>query len=147
MIPTRDTSGLKGPVPATLGLIGVYFVLGVLGDIPHINFWQVLLCLAGLWWFGCYPERRLGTPIFLALFLVVAGVSGFLVGAVDESSSNYAISIFIPVLATAGLHLALDPRSKILSLLVIPFASTFFEVPTYLVVIGWVALEILLTAV
>ena len=137
----------KGPVPATLGLIVIYFVLALFGEVPHLNFWQILVCLAGLWIFGCYPERRLGTPIFLAFFVLVAGISGFLVGSVDESSSSYAVSLFIPVLCTAALHLALAPRSKILSLLLVPFGSTFFEVPTYWVAIAWLAIETLLLAI
>ena len=147
MIPVRDTLEARGPVPATLGLIVAYFVLALVGDIPHLNFWQVLVCLAGLWLFGAYPERRLGSPAFLAFFVLVAGVSGFLVGAIDESSSGYAISLFIPVLCTAGLHLALAPKSKTLSLLIVPFGSTFFEVPTYIIAIIWLVLEILLFAV
>ena len=55
--------------------------------------------------------------------------------------------LFIPVLCTAGLHLALAPRSKTLSLLLVPFGSTFFEVPTYIIAIAWLALEFLLFAV
>lgn len=78
--------------------------------------------------------------------MIVAGATGFLVGAVDEASGPYAISFFLPVLATAGVHIALAPRSKILCLIPVPFAMTFVEIPTIAMTIIWVALEMLLTA-
>ena len=147
MIPLRDTTDLRGPVWGTLALLLAYFVLAVVGEIPHMNVWQVIVGLIGLWLFAPFVERRLGTPAFLAGFVVVAGATGFLVGAVDEDSGRYAISFFLPVLATAGLHLALAPRSKILCLLPVPFAMTFVEIPTIAMTIIWLALQILLTAV
>lgn len=147
MIPFRDTMDLRGPVWGTLALLLAYLVLAVVGEIPHMNVWQVIVALVGLWLFAPYVERRLGTPIFLAGFLLVAGATGFLVGAVDEDSAHYAISFFLPVLATAGIHLALAPRSRILCLIPVPFAMTFVEVPTIAMTVIWLALEILLTAV
>jgi hypothetical protein len=146
VIPFRDNMDLRGPVWGTLGLLLVYLVLALIGDIPHMNAWQVLVGLIGLWLFAPYVERRAGTPLFVVGFLVVAGVTGFLVGIVDEASGPYAISFFLPVLATAGVHVILAPRSKIICLLPIPFAMTFVEIPTIWVTVIWLALEILLTA-
>lgn len=138
---------LRGPVWGTLALLVAYLVLAVAGGIPHMNGWQVAVGLLGLWLFAPYVERRAGTLLFVAAFLVIAGATGFLIGAIDDESGSYAISFFLPVLATAGAHLALAPRSRILCLLPVPFAMTFFEVPTLAVAIAWVALEMLLTAV
>ena len=59
----------------------------------------------------------------------------------------FAVSLFMPVLLIGGLHLALAPKSRILALVPIPFAMTFFEIPTVAMLIGWAALEVLLTAV
>lgn len=137
---------LRGPVWGTLGLLFIYLVLAIAGQIPHMNAWQVIVGLIGLWLFAPYVERRAGTPVFLAAFLFVAISTGFLVGAVDEDSGHFAVSFFLPVLATAGAHIALAPRSRIICLLPVPFAMTFFEVPTIAMAITWVALEILLTA-
>lgn len=137
---------LRGPVWGTLALLAVYFVIAVAGQIPHMNFWQVAVGLLGLWLFSPYVERRAGTPVFLAGYVLVALGTGFLVGAVDEDSGYFAASLFLPVLATAGVHIALAPRSKILCLIPVPFAMTFVEVPTIAMTIAWVALEILLTA-
>ncbi|HMU27195.1 MAG TPA: hypothetical protein PKA56_09630 [Solirubrobacterales bacterium] len=146
MIPFRDNLDLRGPIWGTLALLFVYLVLALIGDIPHMNAWQVLVGLVGLWLFAPYVERRAGTPLFLTGFVIVAGATGFLVGAVDEASGPYAISFFLPVLATAGVHIALAPRSKILCLIPVPFAMTFVEIPTIAMTIIWVALEMLLTA-
>lgn len=146
MIPFRDTMDLRGPVWGTLALLIVYFVLAVAGQVPDMNAWQVAVALLGLWLFAPYVERRAGTPFFLGGYLLVAAACGFLLGALDESPGIWTVSFFPPVLATAGVHIALAPRSKILCLLPVPFAMTFVEVPTVAMTIGWVALEILLTA-
>ena len=147
MIPFRDTMDLRGPVWGTLALLLAYLVLAVAGRIPDMNGWQVAVGLLGLWLFAPYVERRAGTVAFLAGYLVVAAACGFLLGAVDEESGPWAVSFFLPVLATAGFHLALAPRSRILCLVPVPFAMTFVEVPTIAMTVAWVALEILLTAV
>ncbi len=138
---------VRGPVWATALLVLVNFVLYLFGEIPHLNFWQMLVGVAGLWIFGAYVERRLGSPAFIAIYLVLAGVTGFLVGGVDDQSGAFAISLFMPVLLIGGLHLALAPRSRIVVLVPVPFAMTFVEVPTVAMLVGWVALEMLLTAV
>ena len=147
MIPLRDTEDVKGPVLATLGLILVNFVLYVAGEIPHLNFWQAMVALLGLWLFGLYIERRLGSVIYLLIYLVLAGSTGFLVGAVDEPGGLFAVSLFLPVLALGLIHLALAPKSKILVMVPIPFAMSFYEIPTVAMLVIWLAVEVLLTAV
>ena len=147
MIPLRDTEDVKGPVLATLALILVNFVLYVAGEIPHLNFWQAIVALIGLWLFGLYVERRLGSLAYLAIYLVLAGSTGFLVGAVDEPSGLFAVSLFLPVLALGLLHLALAPKSRTLVMVPVPFAMSFYEIPTVAMLVIWLAVEVLLTAV
>jgi membrane associated rhomboid family serine protease len=137
----------RGPVVATVVAIAVNFGLYVAGLIPHLNFWQMLVALVGLWLFGAYVERRLGTAAFAAIYLFLASSTGFLVGAVDAASGPFAASLFMPVLLLGVLHLALAPGSRILVLVPVPFAMTFFEVPTVAMLFGWLALEVLLFAV
>lgn len=137
---------LRGPVWGTLALLVAYLVLAIAGQIAHMNFWQVAVGLLGLWLFAPYVERRAGTPLFLFAFLLVAVTTGFLVGWIDDSPGPFEVSLFLPVLATAGVHVALAPRSKILCMIPVPFAMTFVEVPTIAMAIIWVALEMLLTA-
>ncbi|MGB0120047.1 MAG: rhomboid family intramembrane serine protease [Solirubrobacterales bacterium] len=136
----------KGPVVATLALILINFVLGVAGEIPHLNFWQILLALFGMWLFGAYIERRLGSIVFILVYLALAIPSGFLVGSVDDVSGRFAINLFLPVLALGLIHLALAPRSKILTMVPIPYAMAFYEVPTVGILVIWAGLEVLLTA-
>ncbi len=138
---------VRGPVRVTAALALVNFVLYLFGALPHLNFWQMLVGVAGLWIFGAYVERRLGSPAFLAIYLVFALSTGFLIGAVDDQAGPFAISLFMPVLLLGGLHLALAPKSRIVVLVPVPFAMTFFEVPTVAMLVGWVGLEMLLTAV
>lgn len=131
---------------ATLGLILINFGLFVAGEIPHMNVWQLLLALLGLWLFGGYVERRLGSIPFVALYLALAASTGFLVAAVDDRAGIFAVSLFLPVLALGAIHLALAPKSRILALVPIPFAMTFYEIPTVAMLVVWVGLEVLLTA-
>ena len=138
---------LRGPVRATALLVLVNAILYAVGEIPHLNFWQMLVGVAGLWIFGAYIERRLGSLAFIAIYLLLAVATGFLVGSIDDAVGSFAISLFMPVLLLGGLHLALAPKSRIVVLVPVPFAMTFFEVPTVAMLIGWVALEMLLTAV
>jgi rhomboid family protein len=147
LIPFRDTVDLKGPMWATLLVIVAYVILAVAGQVPHLNVWQILVALVGLWIFGAYVERRLGSLLFLVIYLALAVATGFLVASVDEQEGTFAVSLFLPVLAMAGLHIALEPRSRILCLVPVPFAMTFFEIPTIAMAIGWLILEVLLTAV
>jgi membrane associated rhomboid family serine protease len=147
LIPLRDTLEQKGPVRATVLLVVVNLILYAVVGIPHLNFWQVLVGVAGIWIFGAYVERRLGSPVFFAIYLLLAVSTGFLIGAIDEASGPFAISLFMPVLLLGGLHLALEPKSRILGMVPVPFAMTFVEVPTVAVLVGWVVLEVLLTAV
>ena len=73
--------------------------------------------------------------------------AGFLIGAIDDDSGSFVISLFMPVLLVGILHLVLAPRSRILVLVPIPFAMGFFEVPTIAMLIGWTVLEVLLGSV
>ncbi len=145
MIPLRDNQELKGPVWATLVLIAAYFVLFATGAAPHVNIWQMLVALLGLWLFGAYVERRLGSLPYLAIFVVLAVSTGFLVGAVNDHVGSLAVSIFIPVLTIGVMHLALAPGSRIITLVPIPFAMAFYEIPTIAMLIAWAALEVILT--
>jgi membrane associated rhomboid family serine protease len=147
LIPFRDTHEVKGPVWITLALIVINFGLFVAGELPDLNLWQFLLAVLGLWLFGAYVERRLGSIPYLVIYLMLAVVTGLLVGAVDDQSGIFGFTVFLPVLALGALHLTLAPRSKIICLVPIPFAMAFYEIPTIAILIGWVALEVLLFAV
>lgn len=147
MIPLRDTLDVRGPIRATVGLTVANAAFFALFGIPYLNFWQFLVGLAGLWLFGAYVERRLGSAVFLAVYLSFVAITGFLIGAVDDQASTFTVGLFMPVLLTGILHLSLAPRSRILALVPIPFAMGFFEVPTIAMLIGWTALEVLLGAI
>lgn len=146
MIPLRDTLGTRGPVWITLAVIAINLVLGAAGQIPHLNVFQLLLAVYALWLFGPYVERQLGHLLYALLYLVLALSTGFLIGAVDENSGSFAVSLFLPVLALGLIHVAIAPRSRIVGVVPIPFAVTFVTVPTIAVVVIWIALEMILTA-
>lgn len=145
MIPLRDNQEIKGPVWGTLALIVVNFGLFLTGNIPQLNIWQVLVAMLGIWLFCSYVERRLGTLPFLAIYLGLAVSTGFLVGSVDSHSGTFAVSIFLPVLTLGTIHLAIAPSSKIVTMVPIPFAMAFYEIPTVAMLIIWAAAEVLIT--
>lgn len=147
MIPLRDTLPARGPVWITLALVLINLVLGAAGQVPHLNVFQLLLAVYGLWLFGPYVERQLGHLLFALLYLVLALTTGFLIGAIDDDSGRFAVSLFLPVLAIGLVHLAIAPRSGIRGVLPIPFAVTFVTVPTGVMLVIWLALEMVLTAV
>lgn len=146
MIPLRDTLEARGPVWITLALILINLALGVAGKLPHLNFLQILLALYGLWLFGPYVERQLGHLLYALLYLVLSLTTGFLIGAIDDASGRFAVSLFLPVLGLGLIHLAIAPRSRIVGLVPIPFAMTFVTVPTAAMLAVWLGLEMLLTA-
>lgn len=147
MIPLRDTLEARGPVWITLALILFNLLLGAAGQVPHLNVFQLLIAVYGLWLFGPYVERQLGHLLFALLYLVLALTTGFLIGAIDDNAGRFAVSLFLPVLAIGLIHLAITPRSKIVGIVPVPFAVTFVTVPTIAILVAWVALEMLLTAV
>ncbi len=147
MIPLRDTLEARGPVRATIALVIVNLALFAFVGIPYLNFWQMLVGVAGLWLFGAYVERRLGSLAFLGIYVLLAVATGFLIGMVDDESGSLVIGLFLPVLLIGILHLVLAPRSRILVLVPIPFAMGFLEVPTIAMLIGWTVLEVLLATV
>jgi len=147
LIPLRDTLEARGAVWITLALIAVNLVLGAVGQAPHLNVFQLLLAVYGLWLFGPYVERQLGHLLFALLYLVLALATGSLIGVVDEASGSFAVSIFLPVLALGLIHVAIAPRSRIVGLVPIPFAMTFVTVPTIAVVVIWLLLEMAFTAI
>lgn len=147
MIPLRDTLEARGPVRATIGLVIVNVALFAFVGIPFLNFWQMLVGVAGLWLFGAYVERLLGSPAFLGIYILLAVATGFLIGVVDDETGSFVIGLFLPVLLIGILHLVLAPKSRILVLVPIPFAMGFLEVPTIAMLIGWTVLEVLLATV
>jgi len=147
VIPLRDTLEARGPVWITLALILANLLLAITGQIPHLNVFQVLLAVYALWLFGPYVERQLGHLLFTLLYLVLAFVTGFLIGAVDESSGRFAVSLFLPVLGVSLIHLAIAPHSRIVGFVPVPFAMTFVAVPAAVILVVWIALEMALTAV
>lgn len=146
MIPLRDTLDARGPVWITLALVLINAGLGIAGSLPHLNVFQIVLAIYGLWLFGPYVERQLGHLLFALLYLVLALSTGFLIGAIDDASGRFAVSLFLPVLGLGLIHLAIAPRSRILGLVPIPFAMTFVTVPTAAMLVVWLGLEMLLTA-
>jgi membrane associated rhomboid family serine protease len=142
LIPFRDTVEQKGPAAGVLIAIAVALVL-VLTEVGKAgDTWQLLLGLIGLWLFGYYPARRLGTAGFLGLWVALLAFTALLVALLGDGDPEVEI---LPAILGVGLvHLAFAPRSKTLCLLPLPFAMTFFEVPTAVLLAVWVALEILL---
>ena len=142
MIPFRDTVEQQGPVAGVLVAIALSLVLALTGIGATGNVWQLILALIGLWLFGAYPARRLGTAGFLGLWIALLAVVALFAGLFGDEGPR--IELLPAVLGLGLVHLATVPRSKIICLLPLPFAMTFFEVPTAIVLVVWAGLELLL---
>ena len=118
-----------------------------------MNAWQALVGLDGPLAVRPYvAERRAGTPSSRTGFVIVAGATGFLVGAVDEASALTRSASSFLVLATAGVHIAWlpDRRSSAMTVEIPTIDDLRREPPdlglSRLGTIIWVALEMPLTA-
>lgn len=142
MIPFRDTVEQQGPIAGVLIAMGLTLAIALTGTGNAGNVWQLFLALIGLWLFGAYLSRRLGTLGFLGVWVVTLAVVALFAGLFGDEGPR--IEVLPTVLGLGLIHLATVPWSRILCLLPVPFAMTFFEVPTVIVLAFWAGLELLL---
>lgn len=139
MIPLKDTLDDRGGVAATILLLVANVVLFGLG-LYETGFWTFLVSLLAIWLFGGALERKVGPAGLVGTYLVALALSGLVAGLIEGSAGVFT---FFPPGAALGLGLALlvlAPRAKIVTLIPIPFAMGFYEVPSVLILAILVAL-------
>ena len=108
------------------------------GGILHIGFNMLFL-----WIFGNNVEDALGRARFL-LFYLLAGVAAVYAQAVlDPEATVPMIGASGAVAGVLGAYLLLLPRAKVLTLIFIVFFATLVEIPAYVLLGIWFALQFL----
>lgn len=141
-----------GVVPARLLVTGSWLprvdanLLHLFGALfIHVAWLHLLTNLLFLVIFGLPAERRLGSPRFLALF-VLCGAAANLVGAISLAGVHAPIiGCSGAVSAIVGAYLTLFPRARLGLVLPLGLYLEFVRVPAYLLIGIWALLQLLFT--
>lgn len=101
-------------------------------DLLHL-----VVNLLFLWIFGRTLEALLG-PRRLGLLLGSAAfVAAYAVAAVDPDATGLIVGPAGALAAVLGAYTLLQPRSRVLTLSLVPFVGTLVEVPSRLLIAAW----------
>jgi membrane associated rhomboid family serine protease len=134
-----------------LGFVPVWFSASPWGHIhtllTSVFLHQDIFHLAGnclfLWAFGRSLERLFGTPLFLVTFPFL-GIDGLLVHWSLFPASEAAVIGASGAIATLmGAYLTLFPSARMRMLLFLGIAYKRFQVPAWLFILYWSALQVL----
>jgi rhomboid family protein len=97
-----------------------------------------------LWVFGNNIEDRLGKVKFIVLYLIAGLVATYAQTLVDPSSGGPLIGASGAIAGVLGAYILLFPRARVRTL-VIFFLITFIDLPAYILLGIWFALQLLQT--
>jgi membrane associated rhomboid family serine protease len=106
------------------------------GGILHIAFNMLFL-----WIFGNNVEDAMGRLGFLAFYLLAGVAALYSQAAIDPSSTLPTIGASGAVAGVLGAYAVLLPRAKVLTALIIIFFVTLIEIPAYVMLGIWFALQ------
>ena len=106
------------------------------GSILHIGGNMLFL-----WIFGNNVEDALGPLKYLAFYLVGGVVALALQVAVDPTSTAPTLGASGAIAAVLGAYILLYPRARVLTLVIIIFFFTVVEVPAWVMLGVWFALQ------
>jgi membrane associated rhomboid family serine protease len=106
------------------------------GGILHIAFNMLFL-----WIFGNNVEDAMGKLGFLAFYLLAGVAALYSQAAIDPSSTLPTIGASGAVAGVLGAYAVLLPRAKVLTALIIIFFVTLIEIPAYVMLGIWFALQ------
>jgi membrane associated rhomboid family serine protease len=151
VLPLRDNIDRRRPPLVTAVLVGLNLLICLLSlrhgeGLPAGDLVQLLADSLLLWLFGPSVEDWAGRLRFLALYLL-GGLAAAALTALLDPGARMTTAAATGALATIlGAHLALYPRARMLSVGVIPFFFTLFEMPTFVVIALWLLLQLGLAA-
>lgn len=108
----------------------------------HGSFPAVLVDVLALGVFGLAVDDALGHARFLALYLFAGSIALGLQLLVVPNSASPAFGAAAAVAAVLGAYLALRPRARVVSLVLLPFFATIVEVPAVLYLALWLGLQV-----
>ncbi len=108
----------------------------------HGGWMHLLGNLLFLWIYGDNVEDALGHPRFL-LFYFLCGVAAVFAQALSNPASPYPIiGASGAISGILGGYLLLFPRSKVLTLVLLPFFFTTLRIPAMLLILLWFAVQL-----
>ena len=140
-----------GLVPAryTVPEVSAYFTLGqqLLAPLSfmflHGGFWHLLGNMWSLYIFGDNVEDRLG-PIRYLIFYILAGIASGVFHMLSAPHSMVpTIGASGAVAGVMGAYFITHPNSKILTLIPIIFIPWFVEIPAFIFIGIWFAMQLL----
>jgi len=140
-----------GLVPAryTVPEVSAYFTIGqqLLAPVSfmflHGGFWHLLGNMWSLYIFGDNVEDRLG-PLRYLIFYILCGIaSGVFHMLSDTQSMVPTIGASGAVAGVMGAYFITHPNSKILTLIPIIFIPWFVEIPAFIFIGIWFAMQLL----
>jgi membrane associated rhomboid family serine protease len=119
-------------------LLTIFTSMFMHGGILHIAFNMLFL-----WIFGNNVEDSMGRLRFLIFYLLAGLAAVYAQTAVDPGSTVPTIGASGAVAGVLGAYLLLLPRAKVLTMVIIIFLVTFIEIPAYVMLGIWFALQFL----
>lgn len=113
------------------------------GMFMHGGIWALIFSALFLWIFGPGVEAAMGRIGFLAFYLAAGVFTAFAQSLLDPDSAVPVISAAGAVGAVIGAHLALYPRARVVSLLLIPLTMTATEILTVWIAAAWLGFQLL----
>jgi len=107
----------------------------------HGGFWHLLGNMWSLYIFGDNVEDRLGPLRYLMFYLICGVASGVSHLLLNWHSNLPTIGASGAIAGVMGAYFILHPRSKILTLIPIFFIPYFIEIPAYVFLGLWFALQ------
>jgi len=112
----------------------------------HGGFWHLLGNMWSLYIFGDNVEDRLGPLRYLMFYLICGVASGVSHLLLNLHSNLPTIGASGAIAGVMGAYFILHPRSKILTLIPIFFIPYFIEIPAYVFLGLWFALQFISAA-
>ncbi len=112
----------------------------------HGGFWHLLGNMWSLYIFGDNVEDHLGSARYLAFYLLCGMASGLSHLALNAHSQIPTIGASGAIAGVMGAYFILYPRSRILTLIPIFFIPYFLEIPAFVFLGIWFALQFLSAA-
>jgi membrane associated rhomboid family serine protease len=139
LIPARATAFFSGqPVPVSEGVVPFFTSMFLHGGWMHLigNMWF-------LWIFGDNVEDRTGHGRYLLLYLA-SGLAGSIGHVLFSANSGVpTVGASGAIAGVMGAYLITFPHARVLTLVPIIFFLTTVEIPAFLILLYWLALQFL----
>ncbi|HEY1313407.1 MAG TPA: rhomboid family intramembrane serine protease [Steroidobacteraceae bacterium] len=109
----------------------------------HGGWMHLLGNMLFLWIYGDNVEDAMGHPRYF-LFYILCGVAAVFVQALSNPNSPYPIiGASGAISGVLGAYLLLFPRSRVLTLVLLPFFFTTLRIPAILLLLLWFAVQLI----